>query len=136
VRRTVNTCFVCFSGKYCKVTMGCCVIHTSGWVHVYIFTHPFMNFMEKVKPEDILALWNACGHYNHTCNNKLIEMAHGNHAPFSHYLQTVLPSFRHCMRHPWLFSTPVTLEKLTQLSSSASVLRYRSIGKMLFKVQT
>jgi len=28
--------------------------------------------MEKVKPEDILALWNACGQYNHACNIKLI----------------------------------------------------------------
>jgi hypothetical protein len=104
--------------------------------------HPLFNeLMEKVKPEDILALWKACGHYIHTCNIKLTEMAHGNHAPFSHYLQTVLPSFRQCMRHSWLFSRPVTVEKLstfdpTQLSSSATVLIYGSIGERLFKVQT
>jgi hypothetical protein len=54
--------------------------------------------MEKVKLEDILALWDAYGHYNHTCNIKLIEMAHSNHAPFPHYGQTAPPSFRHWMK--------------------------------------
>ena len=51
-------------------------------------------------------------------------MADGNRAQFFHYLQIVLPSFRNCMRHSWLFSTPVTVEKLsTSIRHNCRVLR-------------
>lgn len=51
-------------------------------------------------------------------------MSHVNHAPFSHHLQTVLPNFRPRMRHSWLFSRRVTVEKLsTSIRQNYRVLR-------------
>jgi hypothetical protein len=56
------------------------VAHPSGWVQAHISSQWFMHFLEKSKPsENSPALLILDGHYSHTRNVEVIEMARANH---------------------------------------------------------
>jgi hypothetical protein len=58
-------------------TVGVC--HPSGWIELEIFTKWFQHFIENVKssPDDPVLLV-LDGHYSHTRNVEIIEMARAN----------------------------------------------------------
>jgi hypothetical protein len=58
-------------------TIGVC--HPSGWIQSEIFTKWFQHFIVNVKPSpDDLVLLVLDGHYSHTKNVEIIEMARAN----------------------------------------------------------
>jgi hypothetical protein len=58
-------------------TIGVC--HPSGWIQLNIFTKWFQHFIENVKPSsDDPVLLVLDGHYSHTRNVEIIEIARAN----------------------------------------------------------
>lgn len=64
--------------------------HPSGWIQTFLFTQWFQNFVENVKPTEappVLLILD--GHYSHTKNIELIDLAEQHHV-------TILSLPRHC----------------------------------------
>jgi hypothetical protein len=56
------------------------VAHPSSWVQAHTFTQWLMHFLERSQPsENCPALLILYGHYSHTRNMEVIEMARANH---------------------------------------------------------
>lgn len=56
------------------------VCHPSGWIQTHLFTQWFLHFMEKTKPsESSPVLLILDGHYSHTKNLEIVDLARANH---------------------------------------------------------